>query len=75
MNTSSDNLLAPPSTPYLAPVPLPYIPALEWLCINGINYWTLLDCSIGLLMDYAPFDTYVDPEVYISLVTSSFIII
>ena len=71
INTSIDNQVSLPSTPYLAPVPLPFVPDLEWLCINGSYYSTPFGLQVW---NYIELDTYVDPEVYISLAVDSFLV-
>ena len=71
INISIDKLISTPSTPYLAPVPLPFVPDLEWLCINGSYYSTPFGLQVW---NYIELDTYVDPEVYISLAVDSFLV-
>ena len=59
---SPDGLIAPPSTPWLAPVELQFTPGLEWLCMNGTYFSIPLPLDLFYELNYAPFNTYLDED-------------
>ena len=79
INIRTDGLIAPPPTPYLAPVPLPDVVTYEISFEHGLTFlYTPVTFNLttsGLhIGDYVQLDTCVDPELYISLATQSFFI-